>query len=69
MMAIWNRRSRKTGLVGGLIDVHSGEWAETVAGIGAGVDSYYEYSIQYTLYTILIGSGLLLRVCTESSHP
>jgi hypothetical protein len=40
MMALWKRRSRKTGLVGALIDVHTGEWVEVMSGIGAGVPLY-----------------------------
>ncbi|MFH4975918.1 hypothetical protein AB6A40_002627 [Gnathostoma spinigerum] len=40
--ALWKSRS-KLGLVGNHIDVNTGTWTATDAGIGAGVDSYYEY--------------------------
>jgi len=42
LMAIWSRRS-PLGLVGNVINVTSGLWTWRDAGIGAGVDSFYEY--------------------------
>ena len=48
--ALWTRRS-KLGLMGTTIDVDSGRWIDTHSGIGAGIDSYYEY---------LLKGGLLL---------
>ena len=45
MRALWFKRS-KIGLVGNHIDVVSGKWTATDAGIGAGVDSYYEYMVR-----------------------
>merc|ERR1711962_1206402 len=36
------RRHEETGLVGNVLDVHTGEWMGKVSGLGAGVDSYYE---------------------------
>ena len=39
--ALWHYRS-PIGLVGNHIDVMNGKWTSTEAGIGAGVDSYYE---------------------------
>ena len=39
--ALWHYRS-SIGLVGNHIDVMNGKWTSTDAGIGAGVDSYYE---------------------------
>ena len=39
--ALWHYRS-PIGLVGNHIDVMNGKWTSTDAGIGAGVDSYYE---------------------------
>ena len=38
-------RSR-IGLFGNHIDVVEGKWTATDAGIGAGVDSYYEYLVK-----------------------
>ncbi|VDN59759.1 unnamed protein product [Dracunculus medinensis] len=40
--ALWQSRS-SLGLVGNHINVQTGEWTATDAGIGAGVDSYFEY--------------------------
>ena len=39
---IWRRRSA-LDLVGNEIDIHSGAWQGSIAGIGAGIDSFYEY--------------------------
>ena len=39
---IWRRRSA-LDLVGSEIDIQSGAWQGSVAGIGAGIDSFYEY--------------------------
>ena len=52
LRALWNHRS-SIGLFGNHIDVESGKWTATDAGIGAGVDSYYEYLVK--------GSALLQR--------
>ena len=44
--AVWNRRSA-IGLVGGGIDAESGQWTlPPLAGIGAGIDSFFEYSLK-----------------------
>ena len=45
MHAIWAHRSQ-IGLVGNHIDVLKGKWTAIEAGIGAGVDSYYEYLVK-----------------------
>ena len=37
------KRSSKLGVVGSTIDVDTGEWKDTTAHIGGGIDSYYEY--------------------------
>jgi len=39
---LYNRRNTHTGLVGNVLDIHTGEWMGRVSGLGAGVDSYYE---------------------------
>ena len=41
------------GLLGNHIDVMKGKWTAVEAGIGAGVDSYYEYLVK--------GAALLQR--------
>lgn len=52
MRALWSSRS-EIGLLGNHIDVLKGRWTALEAGIGAGVDSYYEYLVK--------GSSLLGR--------
>ena len=52
MRALWYYKS-PIGLVGNHVDVSNGKWTATDAGIGAGVDSYYEYLVK--------GSALLQR--------
>ncbi|OWK03407.1 EDEM2, partial [Cervus elaphus hippelaphus] len=42
LMRLWESRS-DIGLVGNHIDVLTGKWVAQDAGIGAGVDSYFEY--------------------------
>eukprot|EP00111_Clytia_hemisphaerica_P024722 TCONS_00072869-protein len=42
---LWKAKS-KIGLVGNHIDVQKGFWTATDAGIGAGVDSYFEYLVK-----------------------
>ncbi|KAL8708366.1 MAG: hypothetical protein Q9220_006746 [cf. Caloplaca sp. 1 TL-2023] len=41
--SIWERRGT-TGLVGAGIDAESGLWTSSYTGIGAGIDSFYEYA-------------------------
>ncbi|TFK28812.1 alpha mannosidase-like protein [Coprinopsis marcescibilis] len=44
---IWNRRS-DIGLVGNTINSRDGKWTPpTASGIGAGVDSFYEYALKW----------------------
>ncbi|PLN77719.1 seven-hairpin glycosidase, partial [Aspergillus taichungensis] len=51
--AVWNRRS-EIGLIGNAIDVESGRWIHSYTGIGAGVDSFFEYAVKSY---ILLSSG------------
>ncbi|CAF3510385.1 unnamed protein product [Rotaria sp. Silwood1] len=37
------RRHRQSNLMGTILNVHSGDWIVRESGIGAGIDSYYEY--------------------------
>ena len=46
MRALWERRSPALGLVGSNIDLASGAWTQAHTGIGAGVDSFYEYLVK-----------------------
>ena len=43
--AVWNRRS-STGLIGAGIDAESGQWVNSYTGIGAGIDSFFEYALK-----------------------
>lgn len=44
--AVWNRRS-VIGLIGAGLDAESGQWTmPPLAGIGAGVDSFFEYALK-----------------------
>ncbi|XP_050039833.1 uncharacterized protein [Dermacentor andersoni] len=45
LKALWRSRT-SIGLVGNHIDVQLGIWTATDSGIGAGVDSYYEYLVK-----------------------
>lgn len=45
LFSLFNHRSA-IGLLGNHIDVQSGTWTAQDAGIGAGVDSYYEYLVK-----------------------
>ncbi|KAG1755785.1 glycoside hydrolase family 47 protein [Suillus lakei] len=45
--ALWNRRS-DIGLVGNTINIWTGAWTlPEVTGIGAGIDSFYEYALKW----------------------
>lgn len=48
VMALWYRRS-DLNLLGSSIDVASGEWVHSHVGIGAGLDSFFEYLLKYHL--------------------
>ncbi|KAL4875501.1 seven-hairpin glycosidase [Aspergillus karnatakaensis] len=43
--AVWQRRS-DIGLIGAGIDAESGKWVAPYAGIGAGIDSFFEYAFK-----------------------
>ncbi|KAF7592816.1 ER degradation enhancer, mannosidase alpha-like [Aspergillus hancockii] len=51
--AVWKRRS-EIGLIGSSIDAESGKWIHPYTGIGAGIDSYFEYAFKSY---ILLSSG------------
>uniref|UniRef100_A0A8C7LU63 alpha-1,2-Mannosidase n=1 Tax=Oncorhynchus mykiss TaxID=8022 RepID=A0A8C7LU63_ONCMY len=54
---LWEKRQRNSNLVGTTINIHSGdEWAR--GGVGAGIDSYYEYLLKAY---ILLGDDLFLQ--------
>jgi mannosidase alpha-like ER degradation enhancer 3 len=55
MEAIWQSRDKNSNLVGNVINVNTGRWVRQDAGIGAGIDSYYEYCLKSY---ILLGDNI-----------
>ncbi|EAW10889.1 glycoside hydrolase family 47 protein [Aspergillus clavatus NRRL 1] len=51
--AVWQRRS-DIGLIGSGIDAESGRWVHSYTGIGAGIDSFFEYAFKSY---VLLSSG------------
>lgn len=46
LVEVYKRRHPDTGLVGTTINVETGEWVNTSAGVGARIDSFYEYLLK-----------------------
>lgn len=46
MDALWKIRNRSSNLMGTVVNVHSGDWIRRDSGVGAGIDSYYEYLLK-----------------------
>lgn len=46
MDALWKMRHRSSDLMGTVLNVHSGDWIRRESGVGAGIDSYYEYCLK-----------------------
>ncbi|XP_078342728.1 ER degradation-enhancing alpha-mannosidase-like protein 1 isoform X2 [Oculina patagonica] len=44
--ALWKHRSVETGLLGNVINVETGDWTGKMSGLGAGLDSFYEYLLK-----------------------
>uniref|UniRef100_A0A8C5H2N9 alpha-1,2-Mannosidase n=1 Tax=Gouania willdenowi TaxID=441366 RepID=A0A8C5H2N9_GOUWI len=67
---LWEKRQRNSNLVGTTINIHSGEWIHRIIsllmvfpnayynGVGAGIDSYYEYLLKAY---ILLGDDQFLQ--------
>ncbi|KAM6901037.1 ER degradation-enhancing alpha-mannosidase-like protein 3 isoform 2-T2 [Lycodopsis pacificus] len=55
---LWQRRQRGSDLVGTVINIHSEEWVRRDSGVGAGIDSYYEYLMKAY---ILLGDNVFLE--------
>ncbi|KAJ0409517.1 hypothetical protein ATCC90586_009057 [Pythium insidiosum] len=64
VLALWRRRS-DLDLLGSAIDVVSGEWLASNVGIGAGIDSFFEYLFKYHLVS---GSARWLAMFNASYH-
>ncbi|KAI9785606.1 MAG: alpha mannosidase-like protein [Peltula sp. TS41687] len=66
---VWNRRS-SIGLIGAGIDAESGLWTSATTGVGAGVDSFFEYALKS--YILLSGqrrlNGTLAHTVPNSPH-
>lgn len=46
MDELWRMRHRSSDLMGSVLNVHSGDWVRRDSGVGAGIDSYYEYCLK-----------------------
>ncbi|KAK3076371.1 hypothetical protein LTS18_013200, partial [Coniosporium uncinatum] len=57
--AVWHRRS-SAGLIGAGIDAETGQWVNAYTGIGAGIDSFFEYAFK---------SYILLSSLPPMDHP
>ncbi|XP_051533857.1 ER degradation-enhancing alpha-mannosidase-like protein 3 isoform X2 [Myxocyprinus asiaticus] len=55
---LWEKRQRGSDLVGTVINIHSGDWVRRDSGVGAGIDSYYEYLMKAY---ILLGDKVYLE--------
>lgn len=48
---LWEYRSNITGLLGNVINIQTGQWKGQMSGLGAGLDSFYEYLLKtYILF-------------------
>ncbi|KAH9516895.1 ER degradation-enhancing alpha-mannosidase-like protein 3 [Dermatophagoides farinae] len=43
---LWSQRHRQSDLVGNIINIDTGDWIRKESGVGAGIDSYYEYCLK-----------------------
>ncbi|XP_076125465.1 ER degradation-enhancing alpha-mannosidase-like protein 1 [Alosa pseudoharengus] len=49
--ALWSLRSNETGLLGNVVNIQTGQWVSKQSGLGAGMDSFYEYLLKsYILF-------------------
>ncbi|XP_041377881.1 ER degradation-enhancing alpha-mannosidase-like protein 1 [Gigantopelta aegis] len=61
--SLWKYRSNVTGLLGNVINIQTGEWVSRMSGLGAGMDSLFEYLLKSY---ILFGEEQDLRMFNES---
>ena len=59
---LWSKRSQRN-LLGNTLDVKSGAWRNPSAGIGAGIDSFYEYALKSYL---VFGTSELYAIWNSS---
>uniref|UniRef100_A0A914EPM6 alpha-1,2-Mannosidase n=1 Tax=Acrobeloides nanus TaxID=290746 RepID=A0A914EPM6_9BILA len=62
---IWKFRHKQTGLLGNVIDIQTGEWRGILSGVGAGLDSFYEYLLKSH---VLFGEETELQMFLESQR-
>ncbi|VDD92224.1 unnamed protein product [Enterobius vermicularis] len=43
---LWSLRNKDSGLLGNVINIQTGEWRGIASGLGAGLDSFYEYLLK-----------------------
>ncbi|KAF7696767.1 hypothetical protein HF521_005185 [Silurus meridionalis] len=55
---LWDKRQSGSNLVGTVINIHNGDWVRRDSGVGAGIDSYYEYLMKAY---ILLGDNVYLE--------
>lgn len=46
MRSIFAKRDNSTGLIGNELNIYTAEWQGQMSGLGAGIDSYYEYLLK-----------------------
>ncbi|RWS13971.1 ER degradation-enhancing alpha-mannosidase-like protein 3 [Dinothrombium tinctorium] len=56
---LWQQRHRWSDLVGTVLNIHNGDWIRRESGVGAGIDSYYEYLLK--AYILLGDENFLER--------
>lgn len=44
--SIFSRRNNETGLLGNELHIQTGQWLGMMSGLGAGLDSFYEYLLK-----------------------
>ncbi|XP_073501131.1 ER degradation-enhancing alpha-mannosidase-like protein 1 [Phyllobates terribilis] len=51
VQALWGLRNNHTGLLGNVVDIQTGQWVGKQSGLGAGLDSFFEYLLKsYILF-------------------
>lgn len=55
---LWQLRHRASDLMGTVLNIHNGDWVRRDSGVGAGIDSYYEYLLKAY---ILLGDDTYLE--------
>ncbi|XP_033120342.1 ER degradation-enhancing alpha-mannosidase-like protein 1 [Anneissia japonica] len=60
---LWSHRSENTGLLGNVINIQTGQWKGQQSGVGAGLDSFFEYLLKSF---ILFGEERDLQLFNEA---